>query len=293
MLAKVTSGQEAHGAPTCLYLLLFFISFWPGAVLAVMAAPRIWQARREPGARFLLAWLIPSWIVFELVVTKLPHYVLPLYPAIAILIAGVLERGGLSKSRWLAHGTIGWVLMPLAVAVASVAGFVVLAHELGFLVWPFAAGALVMGLFAWWLYDVDGAEYAMLRAIAASFLVAVTLFGIVLSSLPGLFPSTTMAQVLRDSDCEAPEAAAAGYHEPSLVFLAGTKTLLTDGAGAADFLRQGGCRFAFIEQRHERSFVQRAEGLGLRYRQVTKIDGINISNGRRVSLSVFRSSEAP
>jgi hypothetical protein len=101
-----------------------------------------------------------------------------------------------------------------------------------------------------------------------------------------------MAQVLRDSDCEAPEAAAAGYHEPSLVFLAGTKTLLTDGAGAADFLRQGGCRFAFIEQRHERSFVQRAEGLGLRYRQVTKIDGINISNGRRVSLSVFRSSEA-
>lgn len=292
-LPKILGSQEGHGAPPGFYFLLFWATFWPGAVIAGLAAPTVWRARREPGAKFLLAWLIPSWIVFELVVTKLPHYVLPLYPAIAILIAGVLERGGLSRSRWLAHGTVGWVLMPLAVAIVSVAGFVVLAHELGFLVWPFAAGALVMGLFAWWLYDVDGAEYAMLRAIAASLLVVVTLFGIVLTSLPGLFPSVTMAQTLHDSDCSEPEAAAAGFHEPSLVFLAGTKTLLTDGAGAADFLRQGACRFAFVEQRHERSFVQRAEGVGLRYRQVTKIEGFNISNGRRVSMSVFRSSEGP
>ncbi len=30
-----------------------------------MAAPAVWSARREPGAQYLLAWLIPSWIVFE------------------------------------------------------------------------------------------------------------------------------------------------------------------------------------------------------------------------------------
>ena len=30
---------------------------------------------------------------------------LPLYPAIAILIAGILERGALSKARWMVHGT--------------------------------------------------------------------------------------------------------------------------------------------------------------------------------------------
>ena len=53
--------------------------------------PAIWSTRREPAVRFLLAWLFPSWIVFELVATKLPHYVLPLYPAIAILLARVIE----------------------------------------------------------------------------------------------------------------------------------------------------------------------------------------------------------
>ena len=49
----------------------------------------------------------------------------------------------------------------------------------------------------------------------------------------------TLARILRDSGCAHPVAAAAGYHEPSLVFLAGTATRLTDGAGAAEFLRGG------------------------------------------------------
>src|SRR4030081_1393949 len=94
------AAQESHGAPPGLYLLLFWVTFWPGAPLAGMAAPAVWRARREPGAQYLLAWLIPSWILFELVLTKLPHYVLPLYPAIAILIVGALERRVLSRSPW-------------------------------------------------------------------------------------------------------------------------------------------------------------------------------------------------
>src|SRR4030081_3145631 len=103
MLSKL-AAQESHGAPPGLYLLLFWVTFWPGAPLAGMAAPAVWRARREPGAQFLLAWLIPSWIVFELVLTKLPHYVLPLYPAIAILTVGALERRVLSRQSWLVRG---------------------------------------------------------------------------------------------------------------------------------------------------------------------------------------------
>jgi len=90
MLSKL-GAQESHGAPPGLYLLLFWVTFWPGAALAGMAAPAVWRARREPGAQYLLAWLIPSWIVFELVLTKLPHYVLPLYPAIAILTVATVR----------------------------------------------------------------------------------------------------------------------------------------------------------------------------------------------------------
>src|SRR6201747_1699490 len=110
MLSKF-AAQESHGAPPGTYLLLFWVTFWPGAALAGMAAPAVWRARREPGAQYLLAWLIPSWIVFELALTKLPHYVLPVYPAIAILTVGALERRVLSRS-WLRRGAAWWFAIP-------------------------------------------------------------------------------------------------------------------------------------------------------------------------------------
>ena len=66
MLSKV--DERAGGARRAAGLsisLLFWVTFWPGCDAGRLAAPAIWKARREPGARFLLAWLVPSWIVFE------------------------------------------------------------------------------------------------------------------------------------------------------------------------------------------------------------------------------------
>ena len=180
MLGKVTSGQEAHGAPPGFYFVLFWVTFWPSSVLAGLAAPTIWRSRREAGAQFLLAWLVPSWLVFEAVMTKLPHYVLPLYPAIAILIAGILSSGNLSKLRWLVRGTIGWFLFPSAIAIAVLIAFIMFGGDLGLIAWPFSAAAVICGLFAWWLYDVDGAERALLRGMIASVLVAVTVYAVTL-----------------------------------------------------------------------------------------------------------------
>jgi len=62
-----------------------------------------------------------------------------------------------------------------------------------------------------------------------------------------------------------------------------------DGSGAADFLGQGTCRFALVEARSERAFIQRAEAIGLRYNAPTRIDGYNISQGRAISIAIFRS----
>jgi 4-amino-4-deoxy-L-arabinose transferase-like glycosyltransferase len=287
MLSKL-SAQESHGAPPGLYLLLFWITFWPGAPLAGMAAPAIWRARREPGAQFLLAWLVPSWIVFELVLTKLPHYVLPLYPAIAILTVGALERRVLSRS-WLMRGAAWWFAIPAATSIIAVIGAITVTRQPVFLAWPFVAAALIFGLFAWWLYDDGRAERSLLNAVVAAMFLAFAVYGVVLPALTPLFPSAEIARALRNVACTGPKAAAAGFHEPSLVFMTGTSTALTDGSGAADFLAQGSCRFALVEKSSERSFVLRAEAIGLRYNVANRIDGYNISQGRAVSISIFRS----
>jgi 4-amino-4-deoxy-L-arabinose transferase-like glycosyltransferase len=293
MLAKVAGAQEAHGAPPGLYVLLFFATFFPASMLAGLAAPAVWAVRREPAARFLLAWLVPSWIVFELVVTKLPHYVLPLYPAIAILVAGAVETRVLSRRIWLVRGILWWFLVPAIVSVIAVVAAVVIDRELALLAWPFFAGAIVFGLFAWQLYDDDGAERAFMRATVASVLMAFGMYAVVVPSLTPAFPSVALAQVLHNSGCPNPVAASAGYQEPSLVFLAGTKTRFTDADGAADFLEGGSCRFAFVDAPQEREFALRAEAIGLRYDRGPRIEGYNISIGRSITIAVFQSAGTP
>jgi 4-amino-4-deoxy-L-arabinose transferase-like glycosyltransferase len=294
MLAKVANSQEAHGAPPGLYLVLFFATFFPASILAGLAAPAVWAVRKEPAAKFLLAWLVPSWIVFELVVTKLPHYVLPLYPAIAILTAGAIESRVLSRRIFLVRGIIWWFLVPGIVGVLVIVGAVMIAHSLALLAWPLFAGAVVCGLFAWRLYDDDGAERAFLRAAAAAVLMAFGVYGVVVPSLsPAGFPAVALAQILKDASCQHPLAASAGYEEPSLVFLAGTATHFTDAEGAADFLRQGSCRFAFVDAKQERAFALRADAIGLRYDRGPRIDGYNISVGKPLTIAVFQSASTP
>ena len=48
----------------------------------------MWRDRRkDPACLLLLCWLIPGAILFCAIGTKLPHYLLPLYPALALAVA--------------------------------------------------------------------------------------------------------------------------------------------------------------------------------------------------------------
>ena len=294
LLDKVGGGQESHGAPPGLYVILFFATFFPASILAGLAAPAVWEGRREPATRFLLAWLLPSWIVFELIPTKLPHYVLPLYPAIAILIATAVEAKLLSQRRWLVRGAMWWFLAPIIAATAAIVAAAVIDRSLVLGAWPLFALAVACGLLAWQLYEDDGAERALTRAAAGWVLVAIAIYGVVVPALGPLFPSVALERALRRSGCAHPLAASAGYDEPSLVFLAGTGTRLTDPSGAADFLREGGCRFAFVTVRQERAFALRAEAIGLRYERGPRIDAFNVTHGQSIGIAVFRSlQDAP
>jgi hypothetical protein len=152
---------------------------------------------------------------------------------------------------------------------------------------------MVLGFMAWRHFDSDGPETSLVRAIVAALLVMITFLGIIMPSLRPLFPSALIARALQAADCDYHVVAAAGYHEPSLVFLVGTNTALTDGAGAAEQLRGGYCRFALVEAREQRAFAQRAEAIGVRYAPGPRIEGVNINSGRAVSITIYRASQTP
>src|SRR5205085_10290185 len=109
-------------APPFSYLLGAVASFWPGSLLLVPAMVHAWRRHDLPAERFLLAWLAPAWVLLELVPTKLPHYVLPLYPALALLTAAALADGvRLAKGSWARRldmlAMTLWAAVTLALAV--------------------------------------------------------------------------------------------------------------------------------------------------------------------------------
>jgi len=121
---KIISAQERHGGWPGYYLLLLPLTFFPAILFLIPGLTRLVPAVRgridadtARNARFLIAWALPTWIIFELMPTKLPHYVLPTYPALA-LIAGwgfvELTRTA-SWARWT-----GWALFGLAALVFAI-----------------------------------------------------------------------------------------------------------------------------------------------------------------------------
>ena len=268
-----SSGPESHGAPPGYYFILFWLSFWPGATLAACEPAVGGGASRSQVPGLAGAVGRSSW-----------------WSQTAALRAAALSRGGdpdcrrggcalASRRPVLVWGTMWWFVVPTVAGLIGIVMLAVIGRQFGFLVWPVFGFAAFLAFLAWRLYEADGPEHALLRAVAAATLTAIGIFALVIPSLGQLFPSQALARVLRDSGCRAPMAAAVGYQEPSLVFLIGTATRLTDTYGAAEFLRGGECRFAFVEA-PGRAFAQRAEAIGLRF-QAGPRRGFNISTDSR------------
>lgn len=288
MLAKVGGARESHGAPPLTYLLVLWGLFWPASALVPLAIPQTWRARTVPAVRFLLAWLVPSWIVFELVPTKLPHYILPLLPALALLFG-----------RWLAEvelrvpplwgriaGTLlfvlGAVVLPAAlfIAIHRIEGFYPL-HMIPFavLAWAFLALALA----ALWHGEI---RHSFVLGIVVALATYGGIYRIGLAELRSLWVSPRLASTVNLIPCPHPKLASAGDHEPSLVFLTHPDIELTTAAGAAEFLAKGGCRIAFVAQRQQKAFAA-ALPAGAAPVLVTKVRGVNLNGGHRLDIDVF------
>jgi len=288
MLAKVGGGQERHWGPPGYYLLAFYGTFWPGAVLAAIAVPFAWARRREDRMAFALAWIVPSWLVLEAVPTKLPHYVLPLYPAIAIVTSLAILNGFVGPKRpgaRLSALLVPFIPFALAGGIAAACWF--LDRAVPFLAVPALLAATVVGLAAWRLFARDQVTRAVVVAVLASPLVALGVFGLAQADLRSLKLSPRLADVALAMPCE-PEIATLGYREPSLVFLAGTRLkMLESGPDAAAFLAGGACRLAFVESRFEPAFHSESERIGLRPALSTRVAGFNINSGRRLDLGAY------
>ena len=244
--------------------------------------------------RFLLAWLVPFWVMIELIPTKLPHYPLPVVPAAVLLLLWSVDRVVTLSPGWhklcLASQylflALGMVLVAAVMAAALMFGGQSVRLAVGLAV----AGLLLTGLALWqghrWIQTGD---YLHLMALfVAGILVHFTIFSGVVPQLARVHVASGVAERLATSANQPVAIAAAGYHEPSLVFLLGRDVLLVDSREAALFLAEAPDGVALVEARQQAAFLDMSRRIGLRLAAPEQLSGYNMSKGQDVVILIYR-----
>ena len=278
---KLAGAAERHGGLFGYHLLLAPLLLFPASLTVIPGLGYLTSALRgrtgektASAARFLLAWAVPVWLVFELLPTKLPHYVLPAYPALALIAGwGLLQlTAAAAWQKWVSWalfafaGLVFAILLPVLFVVygnnaswdavrLSLGGF-----EGGFELGLDPATAAIVFLTAAIFAGLTGAALMAARgrsvvlvlclAVAAGLGWQVMARG---AAAPNAYAVRLADQVraarsyARTIAGIAPEeiVTASSYTEPSLVFSLGTDTML----GTAEEV------LAFAESREEPTMV--------------------------------------
>jgi 4-amino-4-deoxy-L-arabinose transferase-like glycosyltransferase len=89
---RTVKPLEGHKGPPGYYLLTVWGTYLPWSLLLPTTMTLAWKHRRLQAIRFALAAIIGPWVMFEIFQTKLAHYVLPTFPALAFLTADAIVR---------------------------------------------------------------------------------------------------------------------------------------------------------------------------------------------------------
>jgi 4-amino-4-deoxy-L-arabinose transferase-like glycosyltransferase len=107
--------MENHGGPFYYYLLVLVAGLAPWSVFLGPTVWHAWKKLRQDAEsnslrdsravrQFLLCWVAVWFVFFTVVQTKLPSYILPAYPAVALLTASFLDdwrRGRITLPAWV------------------------------------------------------------------------------------------------------------------------------------------------------------------------------------------------
>jgi len=158
VVRRMTTGLENHKGPPGFYAGTLFLFYLPWVLFLPGAIYVAWKGRNAPGTRFALSMVLGPWVMFELVQTKLPHYLLPIYSSLAFLTADALRR--------CLRGEFGEYLRPRFVAATVLLCLFLVALGVG----PWAVSQ--------WFEPPPAATTAWLTGVAV--LSAGVIFGLVL-----------------------------------------------------------------------------------------------------------------
>lgn len=282
LLPKLQGGHESHGKPPLFHLVLLPLTFWPASLFLWPAGVYAYQHRQDTVVQFLLAWILPTWAFFEIMPTKLPQYVLPTFPAVAILCAlAVVNAAPVTKTLRVLQCL--WGILSIGLAIALLLLSSVLLKEVT--LWSVSIGVALSLLSGVSVYLAWHNKF--LKAACTVLLIAAIVFPMVFSGLlPELKPlwlSKTIAEQVRRFTPSAtkPIFVSGRYAEPGLVFYLNTSNVVFSGSDIASLQRCAEAKSFVLMGEDE--WLSLFEHQGIRHEIIT-FQGYNYTKGQWVRL---------
>ena len=294
VLPKLIGGQETHGGLPGYYLVTTILTAWPWSLFIPLALVATWPARSAPAIRFCLAWLVPAWLAFEAVPTKLPHYILPLLPAAALLLGSAVQDGRRWRGAMTRIGGLGWRGLYVVVSLCLATALAWAARTYGV---PMNAALMIAGascIAIAVLTIVAGSvppRPTVAAAGVAAALFCASVFGGVVPEASRLWVSSRLATEIARFKPTGP-VVLVGFHEPSALFLLGTRsTILTMAPDAGSRLLNMPGIIVATDDTETAAVTQVVEAGGGRVVSLAKIEGVNYARGKPITLNLLKLAE--
>ena len=157
-LGRFATDEFDRGEPWYYFIGVAFVGFLPWSVVLPLSAVAcryfLLQHRRDENTVFVILWAVLPFVFFSLSKSKLPHYILPIFPPLAILTAVTLARLYQERpERWRFALRSGWWVLFASAMFFLVGWFYSPASpypiraavaEAGWVLWAFAGASLAM-----------------------------------------------------------------------------------------------------------------------------------------------------
>ncbi len=297
-LLKIKSGQESHGSMPGTYLLLLCLLFWPAIIFLFyipLLGKKLWK---NDSFKFCLSWILGYWIILEMIPTKLPHYILPVLPPIALLMTHSLTK--IDNYNKIKKGIIFNIFL-IFVCINGICIFTLLTWSVSKFSYENTYHLLIILLILFFLFVfIQFKIYLWREKFRIKEIILIPILGVVfnffiitgiVSNLDKIHVSKALSEEIKKLDFKPNPIAISGFHEPSAVFYLGKDLLLLTAKENALFMVEASNGLAIIEKRDEKEFLDIIKLFDKKVIAVGNVNGFNVSKGRTVNLIIYKQKE--
>ena len=295
IVGRALSPMEGHGGNFLLYLPYYpaimvagffpWVIFLPGAFSAIISK----RTGNAGTKNILLSWIIVTVVLMTLAATKLPHYILFAWPAMAVMTGAAIVASGQNvlnerDRKWLRGGV--WFSGPVGFGIA--AGLIGVGHFIkseGLIMPGLICGiiALVMTIICCYLQVREKFDGTAKVVLAGILIFIMPLLFVLLPAIEAIKISPHIAKAIREKTGKDVPVAMYKYAEPTLNFYVGRKiTQLRKTDDVVDWLKGTENRVLIIPRKNFEDIRQNKSDIA--FEEIVSTKGVNYSKGRKVEV---------